>query len=396
MFSAMNCPLDASSGAAISIRTFLEHFARHGVDVQSFSAGVYDRPPFATPTESIRSTGALPVAEPGHPQNLWICEKGGVRHNIVLTASMNYKQLKRDEYQRVFTRALEFIRNYEPDVLLLYGGSPYERSLLKYAREHNIATVFYLVNPGYRDITNFQHVDMFVTDSAATRDLFKERFGIALEVVGKFVEQPVVPPGADTREFVTFINPTPEKGLTLFYRIVELAAEVLPEARFLVVESRGHLATAESEMGMHFGQFGNLTRVGLQRDMGAVFGATRILLVPSLWHDSGPRVSVEALSLGIPAIVSDRGGLPELVGDAGIVIPPPAPLVTNHRLIPPLSQAIPWVEAIRLLTSDDQLYEQFRTRARAQWEAHDPDLRLPGIIEKIETLVASKKTDAAS
>ncbi len=52
-----------------------------------------------------------------------------------------------------------------------------------------------------------------------------------------------------------------------------------------------------------------------------LFEGARFLVQPSLDEGFGLPV-LEALSLGVPTIVSDRGALPELVGDAGIVFDP--------------------------------------------------------------------------
>lgn len=278
-----------------------------------------------------------------------------------------------------------------PAALLLYGARRYERSLLKKARERGMANIFYLVHPGYKKIEDFQHVDMIFTDTEATRQLFADRFGFDCRVIGKFIEPPRVPANPPEREYITFINPSPEKGVTLFLRIVQLAAQIMPEAKFLVVENRSSLQAAEERTGLRVSQLGNVKRIGLQSDMGPVFAATKVLLVPSLWHDSGPRVSVEALSAGIPTLVSNRGGLPELVGDAGIVIDPPSPLVDRHWLLPPIVDAIPWVEVLRTLLTDSGLYEQYHQAALAQWARHDPALRLPGIVADIEHLLEKKR-----
>jgi glycosyltransferase involved in cell wall biosynthesis len=52
-----------------------------------------------------------------------------------------------------------------------------------------------------------------------------------------------------------------------------------------------------------------------------------VLVVPSLWHDPLPTVVLEAYGHGIPVVVSDRGGLPELVqdGKGGFVFDPDRP-----------------------------------------------------------------------
>lgn len=396
MFSAINCTLDASNGAAISIRTFLRFLSRYGVECRSLSAGVYDRPRPGTVLDNITATGALPVQEPGLPQTLWLGVDEGVQHYVELTRAMTQRDLKVDEEQKLFNRALAFLDNYQPDVLLLYGARRYERSLLKKARERGMANVFYLVHPGYKKIEDFQHVDMIFTDTEATRQLFADRFGFDCRVIGKFIEPPPVPADPPKREYITFINPSAEKGVTLFLRIVELASQIMPEAKFLVVENRSSLLDAEQRTGLRVSHLPNVTRIGLQSDMGPVFAATKILLVPSLWHDSGPRVSVEGLAAGIPTVVSNRGGLPELVGDAGIVIDPPAPLVEKHWLVPPVFDAIPWVEVLRSLLTDAELYEQYHRAALAQWAKHDPALRLPGIVADLSRLVEQKRAMASA
>jgi glycosyltransferase involved in cell wall biosynthesis len=57
------------------------------------------------------------------------------------------------------------------------------------------------------------------------------------------------------------------------------------------------------------------------RDRQQVYAGARVLVVPSLDEGFG-MTALEAMSLGIPVIVSDRGGLPELVGDAGLLVNP--------------------------------------------------------------------------
>jgi glycosyltransferase involved in cell wall biosynthesis len=387
LFSAINCTLDSSNGAAISIRTFLQFLSRYGVECRSFSASIYDRPAPGSALDNLVATGARPVEEPGMPQTLWLRVDGAVQHYIEFFNSTVQRQFDVADEQRLFNRVLRMLDTYEPDVLLLYGSRRYEQSLLKKAREKGIATVFYLVNPSYKKISDFQHADMIFTDTVATRDLFEERFGFRCRVIGKFIEAPVVRTSGMTPQYITFINPSPEKGVTLFLRIAELAAQTLPEAKFLVVESRGKLEDAERRTGLDLERYGNVKRVGLQRDMGAVFEATKILLVPSLWHDSGPRVAVEALASGIPSVVSNRGGLPELVGDAGIVIAPPQRLIDQHWLLPPITEAIPWVEVLRSLLADQELYESYRASAAVEWARHDPALRIPAIVDELQGLV---------
>lgn len=54
----------------------------------------------------------------------------------------------------------------------------------------------------------------------------------------------------------------------------------------------------------------------------AQIAAAACMIVASTWHDVLPTVVLEALCAGRPALVTDRGGLPFLTGDAGWVVEP--------------------------------------------------------------------------
>jgi glycosyltransferase involved in cell wall biosynthesis len=288
---------------------------------------------------------------------------------------------------RYFRSCIDFMDGYRPNGLLIYGGGLLELSLIRAAKDRGMGTFFYLANPTYTRMDTFRDIDLVFTDTVATRDLYAQRLGLQSFVIGKFIERPKLPTNSAKPEYVTFVNPSYEKGVTLFFRIAQLAEKILPDVRFLVVESRGSLADIEERSNVPFSKLRNIKRVGLQKDMGGVFAQTRLLLAPSLWHESGSRTALEACSLGIPTISSDRGGFPELMGEAGIIIPPPRPLVENHRLIPPETDAIPWVETIRQILDDPELYAMHSKLALDQWQTHDPQHRIRDIVSHIREVI---------
>jgi alpha-1,3-rhamnosyl/mannosyltransferase len=68
---------------------------------------------------------------------------------------------------------------------------------------------------------------------------------------------------------------------------------------------------------------GHVEYLGYLRDdeRQRVYAGARVLVLPS--HEEGFGMPVlEAMSLGVPVIASGRGALPELVGDAGLLIDP--------------------------------------------------------------------------
>ena len=108
-------------------------------------------------------------------------------------------------------------------------------------------------------------------------------------------------------------------------------------------------AIAQPPLAGHVEHIGYVTETNRQR----VYGGARLLVLPSFHEGFGMPV-LEAMSLGIPVIVSDRGALPELVGDAGLLVSPDSE--------DPLAMAVE-----RLLSEDllaTALSERGRERAR--------------------------------
>jgi glycosyltransferase involved in cell wall biosynthesis len=93
-------------------------------------------------------------------------------------------------------------------------------------------------------------------------------------------------------------------------------------------------------------------------DMREVYAETKIVLVPSRWAEAWGRVVSEAQLSGIPALASDRGGLPESVGPGGLLLDPDADLDG-------------WTEALARMWDDEAEY--VRLAALAEQHARRPE-----------------------
>jgi glycosyltransferase involved in cell wall biosynthesis len=82
-----------------------------------------------------------------------------------------------------------------------------------------------------------------------------------------------------------------------------------------------------------------------------------VLVVPSRWAEPSGLTLGEGLATGLPVIASRTGGIPEVLGSAGIMVEPndPAELAA----------------AIRRLVDDPGLRARLGREARAHAEAHD-------------------------
>jgi glycosyltransferase involved in cell wall biosynthesis len=140
----------------------------------------------------------------------------------------------------------------------------------------------------------------------------------------------VIPPVVDAERYlaasggdrVLFVNPTPIKGVEQMFAL----AAACPELPFLVVESWNLEPTWRQLCRRRATQLGNVEWLEPTDDMRGVFGRARMLLMPSVWEESFGRTVVEAQINGLPVLASDRGALPENVGDGGLVLDPHAPV----------------------------------------------------------------------
>jgi glycosyltransferase involved in cell wall biosynthesis len=113
--------------------------------------------------------------------------------------------------------------------------------------------------------------------------------------------------------------------------------------------------------------------------------------MPSYWHESGGRTAIEALSLGIPVLSSNHGGLPEHLGDGALRFNIPQPLQDTPQLIPPASVALPWATAVSRLWTDPEFWQERSLAATAQWQKHAPDDRLSMIEQRLQDLVNARR-----
>lgn len=143
-------------------------------------------------------------------------------------------------------------------------------------------------------------------------------------------------------ELVTMINPVRVKGVDIALEL----AECLPRQKFLFVEGWGTDPTIVERIE----RLPNATYMRKQIDMREVYGRTRVLIVPSQWQEAFGRVVLEAQASGIPVIASRTGGLPEAVGDGGI-------LIDGYR------DPARWLTALQGLLEDRVSYQRLSEKA---------------------------------
>lgn len=151
----------------------------------------------------------------------------------------------------------------------------------------------------------------------------------------------------DPGGLVTMINPHPVKGLDTTLEI----AHRLPSINFLLQESWKLNSYEMASLESRLSELPNVRFAHRVSDMRSVYRQTRLLIAPSHWEEGFGMVALEAQSCGIPVIASRRGGLPEAVGDGGL-------------LIDDYLNVDAWAQAIDSVLNDAALYRILVERAR--------------------------------
>ena len=253
---------------------------------------------------------------------------------------------------------------WPPDLLYTYGASPLNQEALRRARQRGIRTLVSLHNRGFEHPAWFEDAEDVVTTSPFLTRHYRERIGLESVPIESPIEWADVQAPEGHRAFVTFVNPLATKGAAVFARIADILSQERPDIPLLVVPS---VAGPSGVQAFRI----DLTRypdimvtppVTRPKDF---FELTRILLVPSVIAEAFGRVAAEAMINGIPALVSNRGGLPETVEEGGFVIPVPDDVTEQTREAPAAEVVRPWVDTICRLWDDEDAYARARIAARA-------------------------------
>ncbi len=378
LFSSIHCYLDPSSGAALCTRELLELLAARGIDCRVLTTGILD-PERETSLDEVLATLELPVQRfqaemrPGGSAEVIDLGLNGVRVTLMPAVSSRAERSPDPRESVVFLELAEQVFDrFRPDVLLTYGGHPASLELMRRARRRGIAVVFHLHNFGYNDRRAFADVSAVIFPSEYSRRHHVRLLGLDGPVIPDPIPFDRIVATDPEPKYVTFINPQPSKGMAVFARIAVVLNERRPDIPLLVVEGRG-TSDALAKLPVDLSGLTNLHRMGNTADPRDFYRVSRAVLVPSLWRESLGRVPMEALANGIPVLASDRGALPETLGDAGFVFTIPDRFGPSTLEIPTAREVAPWVAILERLWDDPEFEARHRALARAEAQRWEPN-----------------------
>jgi len=157
-----------------------------------------------------------------------------------------------------------------------------------------------------------QKANIVVSNSQYVSKRLKHDFSIESEVI-----YPPIPLEKYRVEYnrtgdIAAVNPrNRDKGADIFFNLVEN----MPEENF-----RCAGVFRDPKFKRRAKCLDNLTYMGYCKNMREFYRQTKLVIVPSRWNEAFGRSAAEPMVSGIPVVVTDRGGLPEVVGDTGEVV----------------------------------------------------------------------------
>ena len=243
---------------------------------------------------------------------------------------------------------LEYVAKKEtPDLIVVMAVEPVRMALA--ARRTQIPVLmqlqdveFHMLGGRFEDLGD----DIpSVANSRFTAEKYRNAYGVDPTVIYPFISADRYKTKTTT-ENITFVNPKPIKG-----RDIALAvARRCPDIPFTFVESWTLCQDERQLLTETLPALPNVTLLPPQNDMRSVYAKCKILLAPSIWEEGYGRVVTEAQISGIPVVASRRGGLPEAVGQGGILVDADGPIED-------------WVTVIRKLWLDDRCYAELSAAA---------------------------------
>ena len=292
---------------------------------------------------------------------VWSFMADGVVHNLVDTtgcATNGWEEHFGDDFEKALNGLLT---NFSPDILLMYGGTPLFRRCREKVRDKGAVVVLGLRNHSYFEEHAMDCVDRGLASSRWLAKKYADFFGRPVDGLPSPLVESEILPASREPVFFTFVNPARHKGALFFIRLADELSKSRPDIPFLILDAHGLGAQLVSEalrLGIDLRRHENIMLAPKVASPKEFLCVTRAVLVPSLWEEPSARVAAEAQLCGIPAIVSDRGGLPETVGDAGIVLPIDRAIRADSGDLPPAKAVEKWVATIVRMTDDKVFYEK--------------------------------------
>jgi len=380
LFVNNHCISDPTAGVTQSLRTIMEWLADAGHECRILTTARFESRVTFTIEEHLRTQGvdasslAPPPRRGTKPR---VKERPvvdytvkGVPVTLLMTRHNDETRPDRAESGQYLVLLNRLLDDFAPDQLIACNGHPMVFEAMARAREKGITTAFAVRGFGYYEPRYFDDVDHAFTCSQFLTGHYRDRLGLVSTPIEPPIDWSATLAPEESRAFVTFVNPSVHKGLLLFARLADMLGSQRPDIPILVVQSGHSGGSLNAIPGIDFSRYPQIMAAPPVPAPKDYFALTRILVAPSVWEEPFGRVAAEAMINSIPALVSERGSLPDVVGGdfghggGGRVLPIPEWMTSKTTKLPSEEEIQPWFEAVCTLWDDPAHYRSIATRAR--------------------------------
>lgn len=327
-------PFDPTSGAAQSTRIIAEILARTGFDVRSLATTACEGDP---PGGHDLVLADSPISFlPGNNATVLRLHSRGIDHSLVVVDATWRHEWVRHVGPRFDAAYADILQTWQPDIVLTYGGDRADLARRKLARAAGAKVVFALHNLAYRKQPPAE-VNHILVPTQYLANAYRGVLETAITVLPPPLDPERVLATQREPQAVGFINPEPPKGATIAAQLADRLGRERPEVPLLVIGGRvppEALAVAGRDINLDLTKYPNLLECPATARVKDVWAALRVVLMPSVVREAAGRCALEAMLNGVVPLVSNQGGLAEIVGDAGVRLPAPPPLEGRARRVP--------------------------------------------------------------
>jgi len=176
----------------------------------------------------------------------------------------------------------------------------------------------------------------------------------------------------------------PRKGQSILFEAVgELAGTTLPDVHLILVGD-GPDEEMLKKRALELGLQQHISFFPFTKEPNTVFEIIDITVLPSLYKEGLPNVLLESMSMGVPVISSNIGGVPEIVIDG----------VTGYMVRP--GDAVALAGAIEKLWADQDSYRQMCKNARSMMtEKFDKDVQFDRFVSHFQALLPPSRDETS-
>lgn len=256
----------------------------------------------------------------------------------------------------------------EPGLLVTVGSHPVLAAARRRARERGLAVAHWVTSTSVpKHIGDADHV--FATGKYLAEEV-KQRTGLDCQAMPPLLDWRSVLGPDQAREFLTYVAPSWFNGAAAFVRLASMLGEKRPDIPILIVPLGADPRVLNVFPEVDFARYPHIQVSPPVRKLSEFLAITRLMILPTTGADAMGTFAIAAMANGVPAVVSDRGALPAVVGgtsDGGrgpVVLPLPDSLGPEARQLPAESEMAQWFDAICQLWDDEQERETMCDSAR--------------------------------